>query len=66
VGIVPYHAVPGDLVCIINDCKVPFILRRSITGENALQMIGESYIYGIMEGEALSMPQSHVEDVRLQ
>jgi hypothetical protein len=35
---------------------VPFILRRSITGENAFHMIGESYIHGIMKGEALSIP----------
>jgi hypothetical protein len=63
---VTYHAVPGDLVYIINDCRVPFILRRSITGENAFHMIEESYIHGIIKGEALSMLQSHEEDVRLQ
>ena len=40
----------GDIVCIIFGCSTPIILRRK---ENAFQLVGEAYIHGIMNGEAL-------------
>jgi hypothetical protein len=51
----------GDLVCILFGCSVPVILRE-ITGKLRKprdgrvyhELIGEAYIHGKMDGEALS------------
>jgi hypothetical protein len=49
VGLVPAHSRPGDIVCIIFGADVPFILRN--VGEGEYQLIGEAYVFGIMDGE---------------
>jgi len=49
-GLVPEQAKPGDLVCCFLGAKVPFVLREANEEENVL--IGETYMYGLMEGEA--------------
>lgn len=41
---------PGDVVSILAGGEVPFILRRA--GE-FFQLVGECYVYGIMNGEAV-------------
>jgi hypothetical protein len=40
----------GDVICVICGCSTPIILRGK---ENAFQLVGEAYIHGIMNGEAL-------------
>lgn len=42
---------PQDLVCILFGADVPFILRRK--GSQYI-LIGEAYIHGIMDGEAVA------------
>ena len=46
----------GDLVCILFGCTVPVILRECTDDEHGVyhEFIGESYIHGKMDGEALS------------
>lgn len=46
----------GDIVCILFGCTVPMILRECIDDEHGVynEFIGESYIHGKMDGEALS------------
>ena len=39
----------GDLVCILQGGPVPFLLRRTETGEYVL--IRDTYVHGIMDGE---------------
>jgi hypothetical protein len=53
-GLVPDHAQVGDLVCILYGCDVPVILRK-IKGH--YELIGESYVHGIMKGEAMEAVQ---------
>ncbi|OCL05183.1 hypothetical protein AOQ84DRAFT_299424, partial [Glonium stellatum] len=42
----------GDVVCILFGADVPFILRKTETG---YRLVGESYVHGIMYGEAIKM-----------
>lgn len=51
-GQVPREAEIGDLVCIFEGGRVPFVLRAR--GEGAFSLIGESYVHGIMQGEAVN------------
>jgi len=55
-GLIPQLACTGDVVCIIAGLQVPYILRPSTrkTSTRAFELIGECYIDGIMEGEAMN------------
>lgn len=48
-GLVPEHAKEGDLICFLYGCDVPLVLRE---GDHFI-LIGESYVEGIMDGEAM-------------
>lgn len=43
---------PGDLVCVLFRCSVPVILREKAS--STYDFVGESYIHGKMDGEALA------------
>jgi hypothetical protein len=53
-GLAPMTAQVGDLICILFGCTVPVILRRQIDGDGSVyfQLVGESYVHRIMDGEA--------------
>lgn len=42
----------GDLVIIAKDCDVPLIVRKRT--DHGFKFIGEAYVHGIMDGEAVS------------
>lgn len=42
----------GDEIWVLAGVKVPLILRRQ-TGQGQYRLIGESYVHGIMHGEAV-------------
>ncbi|OBT93614.2 hypothetical protein VE01_08081 [Pseudogymnoascus verrucosus] len=52
IGIVPSETKPGDSVFVISNADVPYIFRQQPQG-NMLQLIGDAYVHGIMDGEAL-------------
>lgn len=52
IGTAPTYAMPGDVVCVLYGGQTPFILRRKA---ERYQFIGECYVHGIMEGEALDL-----------
>ena len=57
-GLGPPDAYQGDLVCIILGASTPFLLpkKEAIEGQRRLyQLVGECYIYGLMNGEGLAM-----------
>ncbi|KAL9118904.1 MAG: hypothetical protein Q9187_004543 [Circinaria calcarea] len=50
IGLGPRSMRPGDSVCIFSGGRVPFVLRED--GDQH-RLIGESYIHGLMEGQAI-------------
>jgi Heterokaryon incompatibility protein (HET) len=58
-GLGPAVMQPGDIVCVLFGAQVPFILRRK---DSRYQLVGESYVHGIMHGEAIKM----LEDCELE
>ena len=52
-GVVPPAAQEGDLVYLLNGGAVPFVLRPVAGKEGEFEIIGECFVYGIMNGEAI-------------
>ena len=66
VGLVPSKARIGDKVCILNGCSVPVVLRQTKKKElppeyraKAWDVIGESFIYGMMDGQAMRLKDKY-------
>ena len=54
IGLAPMAAQVGDIICVLYGCSVPVVLRpQSEGGGQFWQLVGECYVYGIMDGEAL-------------
>lgn len=53
-GLGPAIAQKDDLVAIIYGCSVPVVLRPYYGTVGHYTLVGESYIHGFMEGEALT------------
>ncbi|PVH77082.1 HET-domain-containing protein [Cadophora sp. DSE1049] len=51
IGLAPLNTEIGDTVTVLEGGSVPFVLRA--LDEGGYKFIGESYVHGIMEGEAL-------------
>ena len=56
VGLVPAMAEIGDIIIIIFGATVPFVVRK-LNGGRA-QLIGEAFVYGIMDGEFLKVDRA--------
>jgi hypothetical protein len=56
-GLAPANTRVGDIICILYGCSVPVILRRrdKTPNDDCFEVIGESFIYGLMDGEAFEM-----------
>lgn len=48
-GIGPCNMSPGDILYILIGVDVPYIFRPAI--HNRMQLVGEAYVHGIMDGE---------------
>jgi hypothetical protein len=46
-------------ICILFGCNVPVLLRKDLF--DTTQLVGESYIYGIIDGEALDVRDQVIE-----
>lgn len=55
IGLFPEHSRAGDLVCVLLGSHVPFVVRRK--SHKCFRLIGECYVHGIMNGEALHMTE---------
>jgi hypothetical protein len=63
VGLVPVKAKAGDYVGIILGCDIPFIVRED---DGKYVLVGECYIHGIMDGEAMDMEKYKIQDIILK
>ncbi len=50
-GVGPIHCEVGDQVWVLAGAKTPVVLRPS--GSGCYQLLGEAYVHGVMEGQAL-------------
>ena len=70
-GLGPRGTQLGDLICILFGCSVPVILRPQMNSSGSdimhYEIVGESYIYGMMDGEAISkvLPKTHRQKFKL-
>lgn len=55
VGLIPQNGQVGDQLCILYGCSVPVVLRElpSSDDERCWQLIGDAYVDGFMDGEAI-------------
>jgi hypothetical protein len=62
-GLVPHGTKKDDLIFIVRGADVPYVLRPN---DDAYQLVGEAYVQGVMEGEALEMGNVLVQDIVLR
>jgi len=53
VGVAPKAAENGDIICIFFGSSTPMIIRLIPGFENCFSLVGECYVDGVMDGEAL-------------
>lgn len=51
-GLFPRQSIVGDDVYVFDSCHVPLLLRAS--GDCAFRLVGECFVYGVMNGEAMA------------
>jgi hypothetical protein len=51
IGVVDPKAQKGDIIVVLYGCSVPLMLRPR--NEGGFMLIGEAYVHGIMQGEAM-------------
>lgn len=64
-GIAPNMVQEGDVVHIFHGGIVPFITRRNEEKEGTYTLVGQCYIWGMMQGEGTSYDELVQETVRL-
>lgn len=64
-GLAPPSTAARDLIYVFNGGGVPFVLRRSETRAGAYCLLGECYVYGLMNGEGAEMSLADEESIRL-
>lgn len=64
IGMAPRNAEKGDVICILFGCSVPIVLRRS-GHKDQYTVVGECYLDGHMEGEALEQSELLEETFRI-
>jgi hypothetical protein len=60
-GLAPPNARKGDHIAVFHGAETPFILRKRGW---TFQIIGESYVYGLMNGEAIDSWRLGMKEVR--
>ena len=57
VGLMPEHALNGDVIVVFYGSHVPHVLRKTKnadqSGRECYKLVGDAYVHGIMDGEAL-------------
>ncbi|PQE11085.1 heterokaryon incompatibility -domain-containing protein [Rutstroemia sp. NJR-2017a BVV2] len=53
-GLAPQSAKEGDVICILLGCTVPVVLRQQGGNKNSWKLVGECFVFSMMDGEAIS------------
>lgn len=64
-GLAPWNAKVGDKVFVLKGGKTPFLLRGVDRQLDAYELVGETFVYGIMGGEGLELCEAGLTDVKL-
>ncbi len=64
-GLAPGEAREGDRVAVVYGCSTPVLVRAVGDLEAEWCLVGECYVYGLMDGEAVGMDDISVSDIRL-
>jgi hypothetical protein len=71
-GLVPASARSGDKIVVLQGCAVPYVLRPlkmdgnvDADGHEQYALVGDCYIHGIMDGEAL-VDGLEMEDIQIR
>ena len=62
-GMAPIKAKKGDIICVLFGCSVPLLLRQRHSLEE-YEFIGECYLDGYMNGEALDSMEADSDSLR--
>ncbi|PCD31450.1 hypothetical protein AU210_011102 [Fusarium oxysporum f. sp. radicis-cucumerinum] len=65
-ALLPKETCVGDSVWILKGCRLPVVLRPSISHRGSHEFVGGGYVYGIMNGEMLEKPQFEWQEVSLR
>jgi hypothetical protein len=63
--LIPKDAKVEDLVSIIQGCQIPFVLRKAPGQHGVYRIIGNAYVHGIMDGEAMYESEEEGQDIEL-
>ena len=55
VGVAPRTCRIGDIICVFQGARLPFVLRPNDDKGTTFSFVGDCYVYGLMESEALGM-----------
>ncbi|KAH7063601.1 heterokaryon incompatibility protein-domain-containing protein [Macrophomina phaseolina] len=61
-GLGPDSIKKGDIVCMIQGGRVPYILRKHAV-RSGWKLVGEAYLHGFMHGEMVAAVQGTVEEM---
>jgi len=62
IGLAPMATQVDDIICILYGCSVPVVLRPYDQTAGLFQLVGECYVHGMMDGEAIETADEYVEE----
>jgi len=62
IGALPEETQTGDLVCVLYGCSVPVVLRKLEGVDQSYKFVGECYLHGFMDAEAIAMHRKGLLD----
>ncbi|KAI0875946.1 heterokaryon incompatibility protein-domain-containing protein [Hypoxylon argillaceum] len=63
-GQIPIGAALGDRICVLVGGETPYVIRP--TAQGRFRLIGEAYVDGVMDGEALEGSEYIDEDIQIE
>ncbi|KAF5588821.1 triacylglycerol lipase II precursor [Fusarium subglutinans] len=65
-ALIPKITRPGDSLWILKGCRLPVVLRPSVSHNDSYEFVGGGYVYGVMNGEMLEKPDFRWQEVSLR
>lgn len=66
IGWAPHVAEGGDLICLFDGMRFPYVLRPKDGSGGAYALVGDCYFSGLMAGEAMGTPDVRSEIISLK